>query len=72
MLDLAIYQFMGQVNDVIWVQLREECDNPGAQTYLCWIQCVREAPTKMLALLFGHCPFGGGSQPLPGWFGALI
>ena len=25
---------LGQANDVIWVQLREECDNPGAQTCL--------------------------------------
>ena len=33
---------------------------------------LREAPTKKVPLLLGHCPFGGGSRPLPGWFGALI
>ena len=32
----------------------------------------REAPTKLLTDAFGHCPFGGGSKPLPGWFGALF
>ena len=33
---------------------------------------VREAPFNLSPPPCGHCPFGGGSKPLPGWFGALI
>ena len=33
---------------------------------------IREAPFNLSPPLFGHCPFGGGSKPLPGWFGALF
>ena len=33
---------------------------------------IREAPDKKMPGLFGHCPNGGGSRPLPKWFGALI
>ena len=33
---------------------------------------VREAPPKIYICSFGHCPFGGGSKPLPGWFVAPI
>ena len=28
------------------------------------IKLFREAPTKKVALLFGHCPFGGGVSTL--------
>ena len=34
---------------------------------------IGEAPVKKMPGLFGHCPNGGGgSRPLPKWFGALI
>ena len=33
---------------------------------------LREAPFNKSPPLFGHCPFGGGSKPLPGWVGALF
>ena len=37
-----------------------------------FFKTVREAPLKKLQGLFRHCPNGGGSRPLAGWFGALI
>ena len=36
------------------------------------MRVLTEAPFNKVPPLFGHCPFGGGSKPLPGWFGALI
>ena len=36
-----------------------------------WL-AIREAPAKIYICSFGHCPFGGGSKPLPGWFVAPI
>ena len=34
---------------------------------------LREALLKFMLEAFGHCPEGGGgSQPLPGWFGVTF
>ena len=44
---------------------------PSLSNKLMFVQ-VREALSKMWPKAFGHCPFGGGSKPLPGWFGATF
>ena len=45
---------------------------PPLKVSYLYVFLIREAPLKMTRCLFGHYLFGGGSQPLPGWFGALI